>query len=836
MGKKRAKKNKLKLFHNATIAMSLMSWYTTFNGFKDSVFANGQGLVAGLSSMAIQVILLGGILNIVPITIDMWYKMRENKTESQEEKNWWEFLIKYLKKTPAFLGFALKFSIIWGTFLLAMVTSITFSYIDIANNIYATDYSVNANIKLDEFMRTTIQGMETDNQEYLDGMRERLIKELKENGEDILKKSAKKRGEEYAQTTAKLLYLERTEELISLDDEKVKFENKDLLREKFFPNTKAIYKYHFIKKSYVDKLYKDFIREHDLGNTPFSNGLKNKINNLNRDKLAIFSEYYFQYTVAVKTYNSWLKKLEKGNKDSKAPSLEKMRSLSDFCNSIKSGLEDVEKAIGTMSIEKAKENTKRIKSEAIQNMDSLKLETDNVKNKVDLLIKYTYFGENSLSFEQLISAFGSSETTLETLDQARKQLLEMQGVFLAEEKGNDQEQKKAIDKVTDLIHDIEKYIEAVRYDKKLQFLKQKINTNYNIVKDVKDSDLKSKKTDQMKNVSESAVSKNSQKEGSDQETANTKEKDNIKNDKGEDEKTEAVKEVKEKNQEDKTKSEKEKNKKTKTKADKEKNKDDKTKSEKEKNKKTKTKADNKKEKGEEKNEEEKADEEEDKNDDEVDDEEENGTDQEEKEKVSNEAGQKEDKIVDNEEIAVVNVTSEQWTNEKKKQMAELEGMIFNHPVNLYCPEVKKDEIKDDITQSPPPKASPHPNDVKKIQEKHRLHETKSTSNKIIDFLLHRESEDITPEEKKFLEGEENMCWYTYYQYKADAVEYRKLYLDTSEMEKAYNLLAGATGYFPYKGKVLIAFVFAVFLDFGAFLLGVVMFFSKKGKQKEESKP
>lgn len=117
-----------------------------------------------------------------------------------------------------------------------------------------------------------------------------------------------------------------------------------------------------------------------------------------------------------------------------------------------------------MSIEKAKENTKRIKSEAIQNMDSLKLEADNVKNKVDLLIKYTYFGENSLSFEQLISAFGSSKTTLETLDQARKQLLEMQGVFLAEEKGNDQEQKKAIDKVTDLIHDIEKYIEAVRYD------------------------------------------------------------------------------------------------------------------------------------------------------------------------------------------------------------------------------------------------------------------------------------------------------------------------------------------------------------------------------------
>lgn len=316
--------------------MSLMSWYTTFNGFKDSVFANGQGLVAGLSSMAIQVILLGGILNIVPITRDMWYKMREKKTESQEEKNLWGFLIRYLKKTPAFLGFALKFSIIWGTFLLAMVTSITFSYIDIANNIYATDYAVNANIKLDEFMRTTIQGMETDNQEYLDGMRERLIEKLKKNGENIIKESAKKRGKDYAQTTAKLLYLVRTEELISLDDKIFKFENKDLLREKFSPNTKAIYEYHFIKKSYVDKLYKDFIREHDLGNTPFSAGLKNKINNLNRDKLAIFSEYYFQYTVAVKTYNKWLTTLKNGKEE--APSLEKMRSLSEFCETINSGL------------------------------------------------------------------------------------------------------------------------------------------------------------------------------------------------------------------------------------------------------------------------------------------------------------------------------------------------------------------------------------------------------------------------------------------------------------------------------------------------------------------
>ena len=235
-----------------------------------------------------------------------------------------------------------------------------------------------------------------------------------------------------------------------------------------------------------------------------------------RDKLAIFSEYYFQYTVAVKTYNKWLTTLKNGKEE--APSLEKMRSLSEFCKTINSGLDKVEDAIDRIIEEKAPENTKRIKSEAIQNMDSLKLEADNVKNKVDLLIKHTYFGTDSLSFEQLISAFGSSETTLETLDQARKQLLEMQGVFLAgeyneseteenqseeeenqseeeenqsetegnqsETEGNQSEEEGKIGKVTSLMHDIEKYIEAVRYDKNLQLLKQKISKNYNVVKNI----------------------------------------------------------------------------------------------------------------------------------------------------------------------------------------------------------------------------------------------------------------------------------------------------------------------------------------------------------------
>lgn len=51
--KKNRKKNHMALFHNATVVMSIMSWYTTYGGFKNTVFAEGQELAAGLASMAI---------------------------------------------------------------------------------------------------------------------------------------------------------------------------------------------------------------------------------------------------------------------------------------------------------------------------------------------------------------------------------------------------------------------------------------------------------------------------------------------------------------------------------------------------------------------------------------------------------------------------------------------------------------------------------------------------------------------------------------------------------------------------------------------------------------
>ncbi len=456
---KRKNKSHMSLFFNATIVMSLLSWYTTYGGFKNTVFAEGQELTAGLASLAIQLILLGGVINYAPVIKTIW----------QNGNN------KIISMLPIlFVTF---------TFSLSMIASIMFSYISIANTIYEMDFEVNANIKLDEFMRNTMQEMEMDNQKYQDSLRELLITQMKESGEEIILESAFKRAKEYAATTSVLLEIVESEELVYLDKDIDKIFKKVLLKK----DNQWMYWYKYIRKDYVDRLHRNLINSNNLGNTQFSAGLKNKINNLNRDKYAVYAEYHNQYTFAMTCYNDWISGLKGSNKSKKIvkdnlPTLEEMESLHDFCITIQDGLQNLQKSIDNLADGYAEFNTKRLISEAKMNMNSLILETEDLTEKVRLLIKNSY-GQDSRSFEELISAFGSSETSIEELIGARRQLLEMQGAFLLEE-----DQK--IENITRLMNVIERYIYTVQYSKNLDSLRTKVYTNYNIVKSVKDGDKK----------------------------------------------------------------------------------------------------------------------------------------------------------------------------------------------------------------------------------------------------------------------------------------------------------------------------------------------------------
>ncbi len=612
---KRQNKSYMSLFFNATIVMSLLSWYTTYGGFKNTVFAEGQELTAGLASLAIQLILLGGVINYVPVIKIIWQNGNNKKIS------------------------ILAILFVTCTFSLSMIASIMFSYISIANTIYKMDFEVNANIKLDEFMRNTIQEMEMDNQKYQDSMRELLIKQMKESGEKIIMESAFKRAKEYAATTAILLEMVESEELVYLDNSIDKIYKKVLLKK----GDKGMYWYKYIRKDYVDRLHRNFIISRDLGDSRFSEGLKNKINNLNRDKYAVYAEYHSQYAFAVDCYNRWISGLKSNKNSNSLPTLEEMESLYDFCITIQDGLRNLQKSIDEVADGSAETNTKRLISEAKMNMNSLILETDDLTEKVKLLIKNSY-GQDSRSFEELISAFGSSETSLDELTNARRQLLEMQGAFL-------QEKDEEVRNITLLMNVIERYIYAVEYSKNLDSLKTKVYTNYNIVKSVgEDGD---------KNTGLSDVNTDSATGG---------------------------------------------------------------------------------------------------------------------EGVATDIGIEENSWLN----VVIDVTPDGWKEIKKSQMTELEGLIYGHPLNIYPDE------EDDSTNE------------KKSDE--------AKTNK------------YTTDEGATNEGDNK--------YISQAELYRKSFLDTSDMEKAYNLLLGKKRLFEYKGKAVLALIFAVFLDFGAFLIGLVMYISR----------
>jgi len=833
--RKKQKKNKtMPLFRNASIAMSLLSWFTTYDGFKNTVFAsNGHsGLTAALSSMAIQIVLLGGVLHLCPTILSIYERYKNKKqvrgkwvirlpyTEEAENttnkilskieqkieklsnqyiKGFFKgimavinnimamgkrlleklpfhtktivsaailiivFLFLLKQKNPLkqgiiiiivylvwkfwlFIYHMLMIASVMLLFIFALVTSVTFSYISIVNNMYQTDFAVNANMELDEFIKGTIQEMETDNQEYVDAIRTKLIKQLKKDGEDIIRQSAQSRAKDYAETTAKLLKLVETKELIELNHlYKGISKRKHLLKK----SKKSIkYYYRSVKLVYTQALYADFIAAEKLGDTQFAAGLKSKTNNLNRDKYAIYSEYHYQYLRAVKVYNDWIGDLRK--KNGKVPSLEKMQSLQDYCATIQSGLKNLKKVINDMEDSFAEQHTRRLLSEAKMNMDSLELEAANVQDKVESLINNSY-GKDSLSFEQLIAAFGSSDTSMEDLNDARTQLLEIQGTILSKKKTGDEKTKD----ITILIHNIENYIDAVTYVNALQSMKQKANINYNIVieqekveNNQEEMEIEDTKTDmdtdteaETRNATTAAVVAVDDSIvtcGSVSIDLSGSTEASIKNNAVASKESESV--------------------------------DENNKNEVE--------------------------------------------------------GEKE-------RMDVIDVTSDEWTEIKKSQMTELVGLIYSHPANLYCSAVTRGSIETYLNMNEPEKMKKEAIlfKVKTSWDLKNAGNKESIVSRMFNMIPFNKAKEeiVSKEQEQLLIDHEEIYWIIYANYREKAEHYRKAYLDTSESEKAFNLFLGEDSFFPYKGKAIMSFVFAAFLDGGAFMIGLLIFFAQKKK-------
>lgn len=113
------KKNKIiSLFRYASIVMSLLSWYTTYQGFQNTVFARDKHAVftAMMASLAIQTALLAGVLKYFPMIDSIKQKYQIEKQEKPEKQRivWFKYFTE---------GFVISAILIF-----ALATSITFSY------------------------------------------------------------------------------------------------------------------------------------------------------------------------------------------------------------------------------------------------------------------------------------------------------------------------------------------------------------------------------------------------------------------------------------------------------------------------------------------------------------------------------------------------------------------------------------------------------------------------------------------------------------------------------------------------------------------------------------
>lgn len=474
----------LKLFRYASIAMSLLSCFTTYQGFRNTVFASEKsGLTAGIASVAVQTVLLAGVLKYFPMR-DVLLKKRDGEIQRQEADP------KQLKAIE--IKYNAQLSIIKAIIGFALATSVLFSYISIVNNMYIDDFAVNANIKLEEFMKSSIHQMEKDNDAYVTQLREEVVGQLKKNGQEMIEQSVAERARDYAIATAQITPVRGRKCLIDLNTENGGLEKQSSEPLKLGGEKVRIRR---VTDQYAEAEYGKLMEKNPkLKKTKFAHGLKTKINNLNENIYIVYCNYYNQYYFAVNRYNAWHKKMRKGS----PPSLEELKSLKSSCLSMEKGIDKLLETIEGIQDGHAKKNTKRLIAEASDNVRPLLDAAKSLKVNTNKMINNSY-GKDSKSFPEIISAFGSTAVKKKELKAAQEQMLEMQGILLknvsssaiAFEESNEAGKATDISEVTQLMDNLERYVAAVQYNTKLQKLKGQIEKNYNI-----DNSAKKKKTGQ----------------------------------------------------------------------------------------------------------------------------------------------------------------------------------------------------------------------------------------------------------------------------------------------------------------------------------------------------
>lgn len=458
MSKSEHKKTKvdvgLSLWQKASVLMAALSFYTTKQGFENTVFVGSHPAWSLFASFSIQTILLVGVL----LGFSIIRKLPG------------------VKKAPVIF--------LWGC---TAFVSIVFSYISIANSMYHTDFAVNGNQVLELFIRNTVRKLETQNQSEMENLRPELVRNLMEHGYDVMEADVKARAEDFISVTDKYAAIQMYSSLA--DVEKRYFtDGYEYIWDSSGP-IKATREY-IIAKDF--NTYKDHKEKGDF----WADHVVDTINGLNGVSYAAYRDCCGRLNAAIESYNECRNQVINGS----MPSLQKLKSLVSECETLQ---KDVNNAIeGTADHEKrgikykGRDDTYDIETAneyvevARGRMTPLADSVEDLIGVVKDFISNSY-GDDNKSVDEILALIGNSNAELSELEKARDQMLTAQGSILQnmirENTGAESGSKnieQMLSEVNELMTQLDTYVNKAEYMQSIStFKKSYLVNSYNIIEE-----------------------------------------------------------------------------------------------------------------------------------------------------------------------------------------------------------------------------------------------------------------------------------------------------------------------------------------------------------------
>lgn len=465
--KKTKRKIGLDLCQKAAVILSLLSFYTTKQGFENTVFIGSHPAWPILASFAIQTILLAGVL-----------------FGSSIIRN-----ISAIKRTLAVF--------IW---LFTASVSIAFSYISIVNKMYYIDFAVNGNQILESYVRDTILQLDNKNSNNIKELRPELVQNLNENGYDVISADVLDKALNYVDVTSDYQLIEKEAYLAEVETE-------------YFKNGYV----YLDETSNIPKATKEFVQNKHPGSyadqTKPDNWLtevSDTINKVNGDGYTEYVALYEKASVVADKYNDFRHSISNGQ----MPALDQMHSLVSECETL---LESNQHAIDMVSDYKivdkwTSDKTRQYDNktanlyveQGVSKLKGLLASANTLKATLDNLIKSSY-GENNKSVDEIIALVGNSNTTTKELESALTQMLTAQASILKEQisshKDDMNQVRTGIEDINELMENLDTYVKMVGYHERIETFKQtNLSATYNIVKNKDDDGNKLKDSEKVENV------------------------------------------------------------------------------------------------------------------------------------------------------------------------------------------------------------------------------------------------------------------------------------------------------------------------------------------------